>query len=109
MNGLPQLQSLDISECGKITDEGITALANECPQLQSLDISHCDITDEGIIALLNGLPQLQFLDISECGFTDEGIRALANRLLINYLHLDFKIPMIINNNACNIHQDSKLM
>ena len=34
-----QLQSLDISGCGNITDEGIRALANGCPQLQSLDIT----------------------------------------------------------------------
>ena len=53
-NGLPQLQSLNISVLysgyGRtITDAGIRALANGLPQLQSLDIYGCDnITDEGI-------------------------------------------------------------
>jgi hypothetical protein len=78
-NGLPQLQSLNISHCGNITDEGIRALATGCPQLQSLNISHCgNITDEGIKALATGCTQLQSLDISGCvNITDTGIRALA--------------------------------
>ena len=78
-NGLPQLQSLNICCCNKITDEGIRALASGLPRLQSLDISNCgDITDEGIRAVASGLPQLQSLDISRCdNITDEGIRALV--------------------------------
>ena len=81
-NGLPQLQSLNISPCENITDEGIRALANGCRQLQSLNISWCgDITDEGIIALANGLSQLQSLNICACvNITDAGIRALASVL-----------------------------
>ena len=48
MNGLPELQSLDISWCGNITDAGIRALANGLPELQSLSINVCDsVTDEG--------------------------------------------------------------
>ena len=35
-NGLPQLQSLNISECDNITDEGIRAVATGSTQLQSL-------------------------------------------------------------------------
>ena len=50
-NGCPQLQSLNISECekiSKITDAGIIALATGCPQLQSLDIGGCgNITATG--------------------------------------------------------------
>ena len=40
-NVLPQLQSLNISECGNITDAGIIALASGLPQLQSLNILGC--------------------------------------------------------------------
>ena len=77
-NGLPQLQSLNISACG-ITDEGIKALATGCTQLRSLIIINCDkITDAGIRALVTGCPLLQSLDISWCrNITDAGIRALA--------------------------------
>ena len=81
VNGLPQLQSLDISGCG-ITDAGITALANGCPQLQSLDIGNCrNITDAGIRALASGCPQLQSLNISYSrNITVAGIIAVANGL-----------------------------
>ena len=45
-NGWPQLQSLNLSNCWNITDEGITAVANGLPQLQSLNITACyKITD----------------------------------------------------------------
>ena len=79
-NGLPQLQSLYAIECYDITDEGLRALVRGCPQLQSLNFHNCDIiTDEGITALANGLPQLQSLNISWCiKLTDEGIKALAS-------------------------------
>ena len=49
-SGLPQLQSLNISDsyCDNITDEGIRALANGLSQLQSLNISGCvNITGAG--------------------------------------------------------------
>ena len=50
--GCTQLQSLNISYCGKITDEGIKALASGCPQLLFLNMSsRGNITDEGIKAL----------------------------------------------------------
>ena len=80
--GLSQLQSLNITACYKITDEGIRAVASGCPQLQSLNIGYCDnITDEGITALANGLLKLQSLDIGYCdNITDEGIIALADGL-----------------------------
>ena len=80
--GLPQLQSLDIASCSSITDEGIRALASGLLRLQSLNIYNCSsITDEGIRALASGLPQLQSLDISHCrNITDAGIRALARGL-----------------------------
>ena len=81
--GLPHLQSLSLSNCCNITDEGIRALATGCPHLQSLDISWCyTITNEGITALVTGLPQLQSLNISYCGnITVLIIRALASSLL----------------------------
>ena len=86
-SGLPQLQCLDITACYKITDKGIAAVASGLSQLQSLNISNCgNITDEGIRALANGLPQLQSLDIGGCGnITDEGIRAVATGSSITML------------------------
>ena len=81
-SGLPQLQSLNLSNCWNITDEGIRVVASGLPQLQSLNITACNkITDEGIRALANGFRQLQSLNISFCyNITDKGIRALASGL-----------------------------
>ena len=43
----------------EVDNTQLMTIANGCPQLQSLDISYCDnITDEGIIALATGCPQL---------------------------------------------------
>ena len=51
---------MKIYYCEKITDAGITALARGLPQLQSLYISDCgNITDEGIRALATGCTQLR--------------------------------------------------
>ena len=37
--GCPQLQSLNLSYCSKVTDVGITKIGEGCPQLQSLNLS----------------------------------------------------------------------
>ena len=80
-NGLPQLQSLNISDSDYITDAGIRAVATGCTQLLYLDISCCrNITDEGIEAVATGCPQLQSLNIGGYNITDAGIRALASGL-----------------------------
>ena len=41
-SGFPQLQSLNINNFNKITDEGIRALVNGLLQLQSFNIRDCD-------------------------------------------------------------------
>jgi F-box/leucine-rich repeat protein 2/20 len=71
---------LNIRECGRITSEGIRALATGCTQLQSLDIIWCgNITDDGIRALATGCPQLQSLNIGGGKITATG-REIAYRI-----------------------------
>eukprot|EP00966_Prymnesium_polylepis_P209413 4851062-Prymnesium_polylepis.1 len=63
----PQLSSLDLCECDRITDAAVTALAASCPQLSSLDLAGCtSITDAAVDALAASCPQLSSLGLCWC-------------------------------------------
>jgi len=51
---LSNLLHLDLSECSKIDDAGIIAIAHKCPRLGSLTLSWCwEVTDVGISFIVN--------------------------------------------------------
>ena len=66
----------------EVDNTELMTIANGLPQLQSLNISYSNITDEGIIALATGCPQLQSLNISLCDNITAAGREIAER--INY-------------------------
>ncbi len=79
--GCLNYKPLNIDGFRNIADEGIIALVNGSPQLQSLDISHCGkITYTGIMAIANGLPQLKSLDISGCMKISREGQEIAKRI-----------------------------
>ena len=73
----PQLSSLNLGYCKKITDAGVIGLGQGgCPQLSSLNLIRCDkITDAGVIGLCQGgCPQLSSLNLYGCDkITDAGL------------------------------------
>ena len=77
--GCPQLTSVDVSFCRKVTDASISALATGCPQLTSVDVSDCpNVTDASISALATGCPHLTSVVVSYCpNVTDASISASA--------------------------------
>ena len=57
--GCPQLTSLHLDGCDRITDVAVQAVATGCPQLTSLHLHGCDrITDVAVQAVATGCPQL---------------------------------------------------
>ena len=103
--GCGQLQSINLSNCHKVTDAGVSALVAGCGQLQSINLSGCyEVTDAGVSALeyiweLKGIVlrwcgkatdaagvsvlscgcgKLQSIDLSNCSnITDAGVSALG--------------------------------
>ena len=75
----PQLSSLNLCGCHKITDEALAALAASCPQLSSLILCGCHkITDAAVVALVTSCPQLSSLDLYGClNITDAAMASLA--------------------------------
>ncbi|KAI3907511.1 hypothetical protein MKW92_006444 [Papaver armeniacum] len=86
--GLPRLQSLDISYCRKLTDKGLTAIAEGCRNLRNLHLVGCRfITDGTLIALSKNCPHLEALALQGCiNITDSGFH-LFHVLLFTTLKL----------------------
>jgi Leucine Rich repeat len=77
--GRKDLLSINLSYSHRITDRGISALADGRGQLRAIDLGDCQgITDIGLSALVNGCRQLQTMKLSECdNITKIGTSALG--------------------------------
>jgi hypothetical protein len=75
LDGCPNLQSVDLSDCRNITDLSIARLAAVCPYLTSLNVKgSIQITDLGIIKLAFGCPRLHSLNLSQCSISAVGLK-----------------------------------
>jgi hypothetical protein len=85
----PQLQSVNLQQCDKVTDAGAQSLA-QCPQLQSVNLQGCDkLTDAGVQGLAQ-CPQLQSVNLRRCGkVTDAGVESLAQCPQLQSVNLSY--------------------
>jgi len=118
-----KLQVIDLSNCVKIADGGVVALAKSCPlasislvdcrnvtakstsaiaglgpMVAHLDISGCEkITTAGLLEVAQGCTQLISLRMGKCRVTDDVVRAvLANCPLLQVLGLyDSKLALTV--------------
>lgn len=74
---LPQLSTLDISECWNFDDAELDLLSTSCPQLVKLTLAGCSkITDRGLLSLARHCLSLEVLSLARCnGLTKTGLLA----------------------------------
>ncbi|XP_031485844.1 F-box/LRR-repeat protein 3-like [Nymphaea colorata] len=74
----PNLKSVILVKCLKITDIGLVRIAVGCSKLLSLNLKWCmEISDLGIELLAAKCKDLRFLDISYLSVTDKGLSSIA--------------------------------
>ena len=73
------LQRINLSNCKKITDTGVSAIAQHCPLLSDINVFGCELlTDIGVSAIAQHCPLLSNIDVSGCHLmTDIGVSAIA--------------------------------
>lgn len=54
-----------------LTDESITALANNCPNLLEIDVVNCSITNDSLIAIFTHCRELRELKVNQCQFIND--------------------------------------
>ena len=89
-HGYSILSNINFSDCKKISDIGISAIANSCPLLKNIDFCKCyQITDMGLSALAHRCPLLVNIKFSDCNkISDIGISLLAHKCpLLRHIHL----------------------
>lgn len=78
-----QLEKLDLEDCTQVTDVTLIQLACHCAALNTLVLSHCDlITDDGILRLAGGRcgpDNLERIAMDNCPLlTDRSLELLGN-------------------------------
>lgn len=68
-----------MTECLRVSDEGILAVAKYCRQLTELRLTKTSVTDFGVMNLVKRCPQIEFLDLQSCAITDIAISYIASR------------------------------
>ncbi|XP_065910506.1 F-box and leucine-rich repeat protein 13-like isoform X2 [Dysidea avara] len=72
------LQDLNLSEYGKLDDEGIRSIATGCVGLLYLNLSYCLATDATLIALSKYCTNLRYLSLAYCTkFTSKGLHYIS--------------------------------
>ena len=75
---VPPLQSIDLSGCQLLTDNGIQALTSSCKNLETVNISSCYELSDRAFECLGSCRSLQTIDACGCErLTDMGLQALA--------------------------------
>lgn len=78
-NTCKQLQVINMSHCGSVTDSAVGELAKNCKDLREIDLSSCyKITDLAMCSLADDAKKLQELYVSSVyGVTDYGISQIS--------------------------------
>lgn len=73
------LDSLDIGECSRMSDDALRFIAVGCGRLRFLRLAgNAWVSDAGVAAIARGCPRLEVVDVGDCrGVGDKGLRSLA--------------------------------
>uniref|UniRef100_A0A0R3T0Q9 F-box/LRR-repeat protein 20 n=1 Tax=Rodentolepis nana TaxID=102285 RepID=A0A0R3T0Q9_RODNA len=105
------LEKLDLEYCSQVTDSTLIQLATYCPRLNTLVLSHCDqITDEGISRLVEGLcgpQQLQRLAMDNCPLLTDSSLTMLGSVCQNLCQVDlYDCQLITRQGIENLKQQN---
>ncbi|CAG8512257.1 5234_t:CDS:2 [Paraglomus occultum] len=75
-----KLRSLDLTNCEKVSDRALIAVAKGCTRLRVLKVSYCrGISEEGISEVMKKCEELEILDVIGClGINNEFVNTIRN-------------------------------
>ncbi|XP_018017696.1 F-box/LRR-repeat protein 3 isoform X1 [Hyalella azteca] len=85
----PELQHLNLAQCGQISSVGLGAMASRCRALKELLLSRCDSVDDiAVQAVVHHLHRLQRLHLQHCTLlTSDSLDSLHWRASLRYLDI----------------------
>lgn len=96
MGKLPQLRTLDLTNCRNLSDGALSKIPTERLQhLTSLTISHCSFSERSL--KLGPLPNLTTLDISSCDGLTNRVGALIPQMMPALTYLDASSSPTLSN------------
>ncbi|RUP43509.1 hypothetical protein BC936DRAFT_137067 [Jimgerdemannia flammicorona] len=97
------LTDLTLSQCERLTNASVFALAAHCPCLKTLDISHLLVTDVSLRELAESCTSLEWLSLAYCEFlTEASIMFLRERCArLKFVDLDGCYGMLFENDDDN--------
>lgn len=105
ITAFPRLQTLELSHCSNITDEGLK-LIDRLSDLIKLSLRECtEISDQSLI-MLGKMKKLQILDLSSCqNITDKGLKSLEQ--LKNLITLSLADCILITDEGLQVVENYK--
>ncbi len=85
LGSLSYLETVNLSGCHQITDEGVSELVN-LENLHTINLRGTKVTDQGVSALA-GCIRLHTINLRSTNVTDQGVSALAGCASLHTFHL----------------------
>lgn len=74
LSGSKELRHLDLSNCNKVTNNGIRHIGEGCPNLRSITLSSIKkVSDVGVRCLATGCSQLEAINVSGLTMLSDGV------------------------------------
>eukprot|EP01032_Pedospumella_encystans_P010932 gene10932-12755_t len=86
-NNLPELQTISVDHCSRVTDVGVIALSHSLTSLYSINLQNLSITNAAVQAFGTRCRALKFLNVNDCRLlTDDAFQTL-NVTCLTYLDI----------------------
>ncbi|KAF8767383.1 uncharacterized protein LOC129967108 [Argiope bruennichi] len=94
----PELKSLDVYQCSRVSDKGLEILCEAPPPLENLNVEHTSVTYRGVALVLKKIPSLTklfFDNVPRAIFEATGLNETSG--ISNYIVLNLNNLVILNN------------
>jgi len=102
----PQLTSLDIGWCERVSDQGIAGLVEGCTKLTELNLSYCEaVTSKGVVEIARRCPAIHSLDLTGLSRIEDDCVEEVLKSMLNLSWLSLSLCELLSKQTLHIIMD----
>ena len=102
----PQLTSLDIGWCERVSDQGIAGLVEGCTKLTELNLSYCEaVTSKGVVEIARHCPAIHSLDLTGLARIEDDSVEEVLKSMLNLSWLSLSLCELLSKQTLHIIMD----